>query len=238
MGENVENGCECVGLSERSQDDVLTESVLSFIGDYYEKNAKTPSIAHLVEQVDGVNRRSFYDLFPGGISEPCALLGIPAPSDRIAATRKAREEKREAPQRVDDESLNTVMRFLGEPDSRKAMKLVVKIVADYSAHSINLGIKDAAGLRKYYDERHDQDIARNIELSLENDILREHFYFTNDEELMDILDVPSFIRTRFNRFKRRQNMRGDIFLRWLFDNFKYLWDNEARRRNDESARAI
>ena len=153
------------------------------------------------------------------------------PSDRIAATRKARKKKQEAPQGADDESLNTVMRFLGEPDPRKAMKLVVKIVADYSAHSIHLGIKNAAGLGKYYDERHDQVKARNIELAAENDILREHYYYTNDEELMDVLDVPSFIRIRFIRFKLRQNMRGDLFLRWLFDNFKDLWNKEARARS-------
>jgi hypothetical protein len=228
MGENVENECECLGLSERSKNDVLTESVLSYIGNHYEKHNKTPSIKLIIEKVVGLNRRNFYEIFPGGISETCEKLGIPAPSDRIAATRRARQKKRETPQRVDAESLNTVMRFLGEPDPQKAMKLVVKIVADYSAHSIHLGIKNAAGLGKYYDERHDQDIARNIELTLENDILREHFYYTNDEELMDVLDVPTFIRIRFNRFKLRQNMRGDLFLRWLFDNFKYLWNKEAR----------
>ena len=102
-----------MGLLERSQNDVLTEDVLSFIGNHYEKNAKTPSINLLVKKVDGVNRRKFYELFPGGIAEPCEKLGIPAPSERIEATKNARQGKRDTP-RVDDESVNALMRLFGE----------------------------------------------------------------------------------------------------------------------------
>ena len=219
-------------LLERSQNDVLTEDVLSFIGNYYEKNAKPPSINLLVKKVEGVNRRKFYDLFPGGIAEPCEKLGIPAPSERIETTKKARQGKRDTP-RVDDESVNALMRLFGESRPREAWKKAVKTVADFSSYSMLYGLKDASELVRYFENQHDLDMERIIKLSLDNDTLRG-YYYENDSELMEVMGVPAPIKKRFLSFMCRSNAKGNMFLSWLYGTFIQLCKNEELRREEES----
>ena len=164
-------------------------------------------------------------------------MGIPAPIERIASTTKARKSKRDNPQGGDDEFLYSIMRFLGEPNPQTAKKKTIKVIVDYSAYSTQLGLKDAAALGKYYEEKNDQYIDRIVELASENGRLREHYYYENDEELMALLDVPPSIKRRFRKFMRGRNIRGDEFRRWLFGTFIELYRQMEEVWKEEESRS-
>ena len=51
----------------------VREAVLSYIKAYYDKMGKAPSVNRICEEVEGLHRRKFYNLFRGGIGEACRL---------------------------------------------------------------------------------------------------------------------------------------------------------------------
>ncbi len=162
------------------------------------------------------------------------MLGIPAPKERIEATKNARQGKMEVP-RVDDGSINAIMRLLGESNPQEAIRKTVKIVADYTSFAMLYGLKDARELVEHYEKMRDVDTDRIIALSLENQDLVDDYYYENDSELMDVLEVPQYIRVRFDSFKRRFPVRGAGFLDWLYANF-IEFCREARKSDYEASR--
>ena len=117
------------------------------------------------------------------------------------------------------------------------MKKTVKIVADHTYYAMNYGLKNAGELVKHFQEQHDQDVDRIIELKLENEYLRE-FHYGNDEELMSNLGISSFIRKRFLQFKRKRVIKDDIFIPWFCGTFIFLWKRDKRRRKEEDSRVF
>lgn len=71
----------------------VKKSILGFVRSYNEVNGKPPSLKVISQGVEGVSKRRFYALFPGGMGEACRLAGIPVPKDRIKATKKARKSR-------------------------------------------------------------------------------------------------------------------------------------------------
>jgi hypothetical protein len=162
------------------------------------------------------------------------MLGIPAPNERIEATKTARQGKMEAPG-VDDESINSIMRLLGESNPQEAIRKTVKIVADHTSFAMLYGLKDARELVEHFEKIRDVDTDRIIALSMENQELVDDYYYENDSELMDVLDVPPYIRVQYQSFKRRYPIRGAGFLDWLFANFEEFC-KKARRSHYEASR--
>jgi len=87
----------------------LRKVVLYFVKNQYELGGKAPSIRAICREVDGVSVRKFYKLFSGGLDEACMKAGIPTPSERIKATRKAVRGQKKKAMAVKDRS---------EPSSR------------------------------------------------------------------------------------------------------------------------
>lgn len=218
---------------ERSENDTLRETILSFVNDYYEKNEDVPPIKKIIEGVKGLNNTKLYVEFPGGIGEICLALGVPAPTERIDATREARQGKKELP-RVDDASTLGIMRLLGETDSRKALKTTEKVMADFTQYSLLYGLKSAKDFVPYFEAKQDVATDRILELVLENTQLRA-YYWETDEELMDLLEIEPYIRKRFMQFKRRQRIKGNLFMSWFCDSFIAMRKEMERKIKEEES---
>ena len=71
----------------------IQEAVLDFIKATYDSQGSIPSVRSTCDEVEGMSRRRFYEVFEGGLSEACRLAGVPEPKERIAATKRALEAR-------------------------------------------------------------------------------------------------------------------------------------------------
>jgi hypothetical protein len=71
----------------------IRSAIISFVQSYHAKNKTVPSIRMISKafEADGVNRYTFYSLFPNGLRELCKLTAVPAPTERIRRTDRATE---------------------------------------------------------------------------------------------------------------------------------------------------
>ena len=68
--------------------------MIKFIKSYFTETKRVPSIQIISDNIAGVNRSNFYNLF-SGIGEACDLAGVPRPSKRMNSTKKASKKRRE-----------------------------------------------------------------------------------------------------------------------------------------------
>jgi hypothetical protein len=71
-----------------SQSDV-EELIISFVRKYYERHGTAPSVRTIAKKVKAVTIAGIYKAFPGGLAEICQQARVPAPKQRIKATRRA-----------------------------------------------------------------------------------------------------------------------------------------------------
>ena len=72
----------------------LRAQAISYIKKYYAQTGKAPSVQKICDEVSGLNRSNFYNIFKG-IGEACKMADIPIPTNRIVHTRSASKKRSE-----------------------------------------------------------------------------------------------------------------------------------------------
>lgn len=72
----------------------LRAQAISYIIKHYAQTGKAPSVQKICNEVLGLNRSNFYNIFKG-IGEACQMADIPIPTKRIAHTRTASKKRSE-----------------------------------------------------------------------------------------------------------------------------------------------
>lgn len=90
----------------------IKEAVLDFIKTTHNAQGSIPSVRSICDEVEGMSRRRFYEVFEEGLSEACRLAGVPEPKARIAATKRALEAKGRQSSEPDKRPVNDMMERL------------------------------------------------------------------------------------------------------------------------------
>ena len=84
-------------------DQELKEAAIQYVKKCYERNKKVPSLRKIFKHFkkEKLSFTRFYKIFPGGMSEACALAAVPVPMERIKRTEKATNASRRRRRQVE-----------------------------------------------------------------------------------------------------------------------------------------